>query len=340
METSEDLRAHGGRIDRAARLYPGAPVPWVDLSTGINPEPFPVPAIEPVLYHRLPLAADLSRLTEAAEAAYGRPAGTVLLPVPGSEISIRLLPLVAGGRRVGILGPTYGSHGEAWRAAGREVAVLSDLPDPETSGLDTVVLVNPNNPDGRRFSRDALLEFADRWTARPDGRLVVDEAFADVAPEISLLATARLPAGVTVLRSLGKFFGLAGLRLGFVAASERDALAWRNLLGDWPVSGPACAIAADALADDAWTAATRARLAADRRRLEALLTQAGFSLRGGCDLFVLADDCSGLDPIDRFARHGILVRGFADAPTRCRFGLPGDEAAWQRLETACATKPG
>ncbi|MBK5959978.1 threonine-phosphate decarboxylase [Rhodoplanes elegans] len=329
------LRGHGGRVDEAERLYPEAPTPWIDLSTGINPHAYPVPAVDPEAYRRLPLGRDIDRLTDAAAAAYGRPAGTALLPVPGSELAIRLLPVILGSRaRVGVVGRTYSSHAAAWEETGATVRPLPALPDPAARDLDVVVLVNPNNPDGASVSRAELLGFAEAWTAT-GRKLIVDEAFADVAPELSLLAAERLPDGVLVLRSLGKFYGLAGLRVGFVAVAERAAMPWRRRLGDWPVSGPACAIAAAALLDTAWAATMRARLAADRARLEGMLVSGGLRILGGTDLFVLAEGPPGRDLVDAFAHAGILVRGFPHTPNRYRFGLPADEPAFARLAAAC-----
>jgi cobalamin biosynthetic protein CobC len=333
-ERTAALRVHGGRIDDAAQLYPSAPQPWIDLSTGINPVAYPVPRVPLAMYQRLPLAREIGLLTEAAVEAYGPPARAAIVPVPGSEIAIRLLPRLIGPGRVGILSPTYGSHEAAWRESGAEVHQLSTLPDPRADDLDTVIVVNPNNPDGRAFSRADLATFAQAWCAT-GRRLIVDEAFADVQPNISLLALPEWPAGVVVLRSLGKFFGLAGLRVGFVVAAEIEAALWRGVLGDWSVSGPGCAITTEALRNKAWIAATRVRLAADRRRLDGMLDRAGINILGGTDLFVLVEGPEGLDLLDHFARAGILVRGFADAPRRYRFGLPGDETGWNRLATAC-----
>ena len=155
----------------------------------------------------------------------------------------------------------------AWRDAGAEVHELAGAAGSGPENFDTLIVVNPNNPDGRIIARAELAAFAQAWTAS-GRRLIVDEAFADVQPEVSMLALPELPAGTTVLRSLGKFFGLAGLRVGFVVVTEPDATAWRQLLGDWPVSGPACEIATAALRDTSWIAATRMRLAADRKRLD------------------------------------------------------------------------
>lgn len=340
-EASAILMAHGGRIDAAARLFPSAPQPWVDLSTGINPHPYPVAPLDPAVWQRLPLARDLDALTAAAAACYGRPEGLRLLPVAGSESAIRLLPRLVRAHRVGILGPTYSSHAAAWSAIGCRIAELDALPDP-AADLDGAVVVNPNNPDGRRIAADALIDWATDWTTA--GRwLIVDEAFADVVPEVSLLGRPALPPRIVVLRSLGKFFGLAGLRLGFIAASDRIAARWHPVVGDWPVSGPAAVIGAAALSDAAWIGSTRRRLAADRERLDGLLAETGFRVRGGTDLFRLADlpDClaAEFDPVAHFARRGILVRSFASAPGRVRFGLPGDETAWRRLRQACLNLP-
>jgi cobalamin biosynthesis protein CobC len=330
------LRIHGGRIDVAARLYPTAPRPWIDLSTGINPIPWPVPAIPLARYQRLPLAEEIARLTAAAAEAYGLPAHAGIVPVPGSEIALRLLPRVIGAGRVGILAPTYGSHAAAWHDAGAEVHEIAALPDPKSHELATLILVNPNNPDGRTIARAELTHFAQAWTAT-GRRLIVDEAFADVRADVSLLTLAEWPAGVVVLRSLGKFFGLAGLRVGFIVAGEPDISSWRRLLGDWPVSGPACEIATSALRDAAWIAATRARLSADRQRLDEVLGRAGLRALGGTDLFGLFEVAADIDLLDHFARAGILIRGYATEPRHCRFGLPADEAAWQRLEAACVS---
>jgi len=335
-EMAAELRIHGGRIDTAALLYPSAPQPWIDLSTGINPIAWPVPQIPLARYQRLPLAREMAQMTAAAADAYGLPANAAIVPVSGSEIAIRLLPRMIGHGRVGILTPTYGSHAAAWRDAGAEVHELAALPDPNIHDLQTLIVVNPNNPDGRAIARADLAAFAQAWTAA-GRRLIVDEAFADVRTDVSLLAMPELPVGVVVLRSLGKFFGLAGLRVGFVVVREPDASAWHRLLGDWPVSGPACEIATLALQDAAWIAAMRTRLAANRKRLDGIIGRAGLKLLGGTDLFGLFEGPDGIDLLDHFARAGILVRGFAAAPRHYRFGLPADEAAWRRLEAACGT---
>lgn len=333
-KSAADLRVHGGRIDVVASVYSSAPQPWIDLSTGINPVAWPVPQIALARYQRLPLKRDISEMLDAAAGFYGLPANAEIVPVPGSELAIRLLPRLLPSRRVGILAPTYGSHAVAWSGTGAGVLELAELPDPTSSDLETLVVVNPNNPDGRVLSYAELAGFAEVWSAT-GRRLIVDEAFAEIAEGGSLLAMTELPAGVVVLRSLGKFFGLAGLRVGFVVVAKPDASTWTDVLGDWPVSGPACQIAALALRDRDWIATTKARLAVDRRRLDDTLERASFRVLGGTDLFGLFEAPDASDWLDHFARAGILVRAFARAPRHYRIGLPADEAAWQRLELAC-----
>src|ERR1700753_566532 len=188
------VRIHGGRDDMLASLYPMAPTPWIDLSTGINPICWPVSPLPPALYQRLPLAADMTRLIDAAGGAYGCPHNVAIVRVPGSEIAIRLLPRINGAKHVGILAPTYGSHAAAWRAAGAEVHELDALPEQRRHDLEALVVVNPNNPDGRVIAQADLVAFAQAWTMT-GRRLIVDEAFADVRPEASLVSLRGL-AGV------------------------------------------------------------------------------------------------------------------------------------------------
>ena len=313
-EVRDILTAHGGRIDAAAELYPAAPQPWIDLSTGINPHPYPVPPVEPALWQRLPLARDLDDLVAAATAYYGQPEQHA--PAAGARQRERHPPVAAAGARP----PRRHRRPDLFvprrrRGAPPAAASPSSTPCPIPPPTSTAwCWSTPTIRTAAAIPAAELLDWAAAWTAA--GRwLVVDEAFADVDPEVSLLAQPALPPRIVVLRSLGKFFGLAGLRLGFIACSERVAARWQPLVGDWPVSGPAAAIGTAALGDAAWIAGTRQRLAADRQRLDALLAEAGFAVLGGTDLFRLAEIperlAGDVDPVDHFARRGILVRGFA-----------------------------
>jgi cobalamin biosynthetic protein CobC len=213
----------------------------------------------------------------------------------------------------------------------RDARTIDDL-----AGADLVVVVNPNNPDGRIVGRDALLALAD--TLAP-GLLVVDEAFMDVGPSDASLASEVARPNLVVLRSFGKFFGLAGLRLGFALAPPEIAGRLAAALGPWAVSGPALAIGAAALADAAWIAATRMRLAAASRRLDDLLAVAALEAVGGTALFRLVRTPVADALFEHLGAAGIFVRRFAGEPTWLRFGLPGDEPAWQRLAAALRDAP-
>ncbi|KIL97198.1 L-threonine 3-O-phosphate decarboxylase [Paramagnetospirillum magnetotacticum MS-1] len=247
----------------------------------------------------------------------------------GSQALIQALPRITPPSDVAILGPTYGEHARAWTASGHRVREVLDLDD--AAQADVVVVVNPNNPDGRIVAPDMLVNLAHHLAAR-GGLLVVDEAFGDERPELSL--TSRLCPGLVVLRSFGKFFGLAGLRLGFAVAETGMAARLGDHLGPWPVSGPALVIGTQALADEAWTKTTIIRLHEAASRLDQILGAAGLDILGGTSLFRLArhDQAAGI--YERLGRAGILVRAFAHRPDILRFGLPGSGTEEQRLSTA------
>ena len=317
---------HGGRLRRAAETY-GIPLgDWLDLSTGINPQGYPVPPVPADAWLRLP--EDDDGLEAAAADYYG---SAHLLPVAGSQPAIQLLPAVLRGERVSLLAPGYAEHAHAWRDRGA-VAVGADEIDAAVAHSDIVVLVQPNNPTGVHFGRERLLEWHTRL-ARRGGWLVVDEAFIDTTPAQSLVPLAGAD-GLVVLRSLGKFFGLAGARVGFVfaPASVRAALAER--LGPWTLAGPARWAARHALADRAWQTQARAALLTAGERLQALLETHGLPACGPA-LFKLVATPDAARLHAAFARRGILLRLF-ETPQAVRFGLPSDEAGWARLAAALA----
>lgn len=321
---------HGGDLAAAEARWGRPAEGWLDLSTGINPVPYPVPATDPAAWHRLPQHDRLRELQETARSCYGAPAGAPIVAAPGTQILIQLLPRLRPGARVAVLGPTYGEHAACWAAEGATAATVGS-PE-EAAAAAVVVAVNPNNPDGRIIDSERLQALADDLASR-GGLLVVDEAFAEVTPSASIASGAGRP-GLLILRSFGKFFGLAGIRLGFAlgAAAEIDRLA--RWLGPWAVPGPAIEIGIAALSDRKWQDETRARLSAGAARLTDLLTTHGFADRGGTDLFRLAEHPEAAGVWDRFGRAGILVRPFPDRPTLLRFGLPGDEAGFARLAAA------
>ena len=320
---------HGGRLRQAAARY-GIPLAdWLDLSTGINPNGWPVPALPPTTWTRLP--EDDDGLVEAACPYYGAQA---VLPVAGSQAAIQALPELRPPCRVGVLHPAYAEHAYAWRRAGHAVIPVSvaDIDD-AISTLDVLVLIHPNNPTGTRFATGQLLDWHARLAAR-GGWLVVDEAFMDTTPEKSLAPYSTRP-GLVVLRSLGKFFGLAGARVGFVCAESLLLDKLQTQLGPWTLATPSRRVATHALADRAWQEAARKRLALASERLATLLQRHALTPQGGCALFQWVPTPRAGKVHDRLAHSGILTRLF-ETQAGLRFGLPGTEADWMRLDAALA----
>ncbi|WP_299813772.1 threonine-phosphate decarboxylase [uncultured Jannaschia sp.] len=307
-------RDHGGGLDAARERFGGTAAEWIDLSTGINPEPYPIPSLCPRAWTALPDRMAQDALLDAARQFWAVPPAADLIAASGASSLIARLPMLATPGRVAIPGPTYNEHEAAFRAAGWSVT---------DEGGKAKVLVHPNNPDGRHYS-----------DAEADAALtVIDESFCDVAPEASLVRLATRP-GTVVLKSFGKFWGLAGLRLGFAIARPETIARLAEALGPWPVSGPALAIGTAALRDGTWAEQTRARLTRDARRLDTLMAPWGTCI-GGTPLFRLyaLPDASAFQA--RLAGYRIWSRTFAYSDTWLRLGLPPTEG-WPRLEAALA----
>lgn len=325
------LPVHGGELGLAEARFGRPADGWLDLSTAINPFAYPMPALDPVLWARLPdRGADLALRTAAAE-AYGAAGPEEVVAASGSQALIQMLPRLRPFSHVVVVGPTYGEHATCWSNAGHQLQPVEVL-DPAVTA-DVVVVVNPNNPDGRCHDPADLLAMADGLAGR-GGLLVVDEAFADCQPGSSLAGQAR--PGLLVLRSFGKFFGLAGLRLGFAVGEPTLIRLLRSALGPWTVCGPALAIGRMALADREWIAATRHHLDREAAALDALLAGFGLSVIGGTALFRLVNAARAWALYEHLGQRGILVRPFAASPRWLRFGLPPGEAARQRLGRALA----
>jgi cobalamin biosynthetic protein CobC len=314
---------HGGRLAAARAEHPLAPQPWLDVSTGINPDGYRAGRTSAEALTRLPDPAETAALEAAAASAFGCDPDRVAA-VPGAEAGLRLLPGLLDVARVAVASPTYGSHADAWRQARVETTEV------ERSALfqqptDALVVVNPNNPDGAMTPGADLVAAAERrW-------LVIDESFVDTTPAMS--AIPHPGERTVVLRSFGKFYGLPGLRLGFVVGSPALARRVRERTGDWPVGGDAVVMGQAAYADTGWAVKARASLVWDMERLDGLLTATGFTIVGGTPLFRLArcEDAKGR--AWRLGEQGVLVRTFAHDPTLIRFGLPG-RRNWRRLQAA------
>lgn len=320
---------HGGRLRLAAAHYNIPLADWLDLSTGINPQPWPVPPLPAEIWQRLPEADD--GLEAAAADYYGN---ANLLPVAGSQAAIQWLPALLPRAAVACIAPLYSEHPQAWQHAGHKVRFLQQatLPRALTAATPYVLLCNPNNPTADRHPRPIVLEAAHALHKR-GGTLIVDEAFIDATPEESLTAlagTADAP-NLIVLRSLGKFFGLAGARVGFIFGQPGLLQRLAEAMGPWAVSGPARAVARLALADRVWQAATRVTLATASSELAALLTPYGEVKTTPLFATLTLTDAAGLH--EHLAQRGILTRRFDQLPL-LRFGLPAHPGEQARLAAA------
>ncbi|CAN5427977.1 threonine-phosphate decarboxylase CobD [soil metagenome] len=313
--------------------FGGAAEAWLDLSTGINPWPWPIGDVSAAAWQRLPSRADAQVLQDAARTSYRVPDGADIVAAAGTSALIQWLPYLAAGGPVAILGPTYNEHAESWRDAGHDVIAVKSIDDIPAHARH-VVIVNPNNPDGRIVDHVALASLAALMEVR-GGWLVIDESFADLDPSLSAVALcADFP--IVILRSFGKFFGLAGVRLGFAIAAPAIAQRIASALGPWACSGPALQIGAAALRDHDWVEEMRKTLQQQAARIDDVLTNAGCELIGGTNLFRLVRHRDALRIHEKLAEKKIWCRSFDWADDLLRFGLPPDDAGLVRLNAALA----
>ena len=307
------VRDHGGGLDAAIARYGGDRAGWLDLSTGINPVPYPMPQLPADAWTALPDKGAFEKLYARARSFWNVPEGADIIAATGASAIIAAIPRILPKGSVYIPGPTYNEHGAAFRAAGWELASASS---------HAMVAVHPNNPDGHL------------WSARTvsAGFAVIDESFCDIAPEASLIGMAALPQRL-VLKSFGKFWGMAGMRLGFAIGDPALIADLREILGPWQVSGPALAIGTEALSDPQWADETRARLSRDADRLDDLMTGKGAALVGGTTLFRLYDVADAQDWQHRMAQRHVWSRTFPYNPRWLRLGLPAPNR-WDQLEAA------
>lgn len=314
---AQNSRAHGGGVDAASGKYGGTRADWIDLSTGINPVAYPLGDISADAWTALPDRAAQSALIEAARRNWNIPARAAVLATPGASAPIAMIPRLRPASRVHIAAPTYNEHAASFTATGWTTTT-------QVHGADAQVIVHPNNPDGRVFTITDL-----HAPLR-----IIDESFCDVMSAASLVSQSATP-GTLVLKSFGKFWGLAGLRLGFVVGDPELVDQLASMLGPWPVAGPALQIGTRALNDHRWADETRQRLATDASRLDTLVASAGAKPLGGTTLFRLFDVADASDWQDRLARHHIWSRVFPYNSRWLRLGLPAPDQ-WDRLVAALA----
>jgi cobalamin biosynthetic protein CobC len=331
VELAASVTDHGGSLARARALFPHAPEPWVDLSTGINPHSYPLFDLPATSFLRLPEPGRIGQLAVVAATAYGAPSVSHVVPAPGTQILLPLVAALVPAGRAFVLSPTYAEHRRTAALTGHEVHEVAEFE--ALFDADIAILVNPNNPDGRVVERSRLLSLAESMR-RKGGLLVVDEAFMEVGPREQSVAGDVASGGLVVLRSFGKFFGLAGVRLGFALATERQVEHLGAMLGPWAVAGPALELGLKALGDSSWQEAMRARLAQEAGALDVLFARYGLPVIGGTSLFRFLRLTEAQSLFEAFGRRGILLRNFAERPHDLRVGLPADSREMGRIEAA------
>jgi cobalamin biosynthesis protein CobC len=319
---------HGGDLQWAQAHFTQCEIPWLDLSTGINPHAYPIPEVSLDAWQRLPGTDAEQAMLAAANNFYGAPASTEICAVPGTQLSIQMLPRLFPKSQVDILSPTYAEHAASWKQAGHQVREIECLEE-ISEKTRFVIVVHPNNPDGKLYGKSELVNLASLLRSR-NGQLIIDEAFADTDQGISLVSDISQD-GPLVLKSFGKFFGLAGLRLGFCLGPATAIGHLRQALGPWVVSGVAMEVATKALRDNLWISQTRRTLNLASERLETLLLKFGFNIIGATSLFCLAQHDSADNLFHHLCERGILCRMFPERPGFLRFGLPNTEEDWHRF---------
>ena len=325
---------HGGNIREAELRYGHAQGSMLDLSSGICPHAYPLALDnEAQTYLKtLPQSEDI----EAVKSALDLPEGAEVSLAPGSQILINLLPLLASLRKsqkVFIPEPAYSDHVNSWQQHGYEIKryQAGELSADFSGG--NLVVVQPGNPLGEIVAQETLIAITEQLTN--GALLVVDEAFADLTPEASMLAYTG-QRGLVVLRSFGKFYGLAGLRLGFAVGHSEDIAMLDSLLGEWSVSGLALRVGASALADKGFQREQREWISARHKEMLGLFERHGLEVIGGTNLFTLiaTEDAAALH--EYLAQCGIWTRIFSGKRDWLRIGL-ADEEGQSRLNEALAS---
>lgn len=319
---------HGGRLNAAIKKYNIPKQDWIDLSTGINPNGWPIPKIPTEFFQRLPEEND--GLESAAKEYYN---ADNFISIPGSQFAIQKLPYLRKKSHVFILSPGYQEHAYCWEKAGHIVQSLtSDEIDTHIKNADVLVIINPNNPTGEQFSAAQLLAWHNILNKK-GGWLIVDEAFIDGDESNSLIPYTAVNSGMIVLRSIGKFFGLAGIRVGFIFSSKSILPLIKNDIGPWPISSPSRYIATQALKDRGWQKTTNENLNKKSQHLKEQLKNNKLLTAGGCSLFQWVKHPNASQIFQYLAKQGVLVRYFKDSSS-IRFGLPENDKAWKKLDIA------
>jgi cobalamin biosynthetic protein CobC len=315
---------HGGDITTAAIEFGIPEGEWIDLSTGINSTSYPNTHLSEKTIRMLPTAGNLDYLLNQAKTYYQVNQQTSIIASPGTQSLIQNLPIIFPNEEIYIVSPTYSEHRYTWEQAGNLVTSVNTFKEIPSDVI--AIIVHPNNPDGRVYQKEDILELSKSLKL-----LVIDEAFCDICPEFSIIPHLSNNK-ILVLRSLGKFFGLAGLRLGFAVGTWEIIQQLYSRLGPWAVSGPAIEIGTRALLDNSWISHMQEYLYKQSSRLKMMLEKHQFSIIGKTNLFILISSDNASEFFQALATEGILVRRFEEYPKWIRIGLPGAENEWAKLD--------
>jgi len=377
--TAPDTLEHGGAILQAAKTSDIPAEQWLDLSTGINPNGWPVPNIPAETWQRLPELEDgleqavrqyySQRLSQnssqnssqsySASPNYDASPNSSpnsspnysadnFIVTAGSQSAIQLLPQLFPTGVVWVPEEGYTEHPYWWDFYQHTVFfykadelenIVNNTPD--KLPFDTLLVINPNNPTTQLHPREFLIRLLN-LIEKFDKRFIVDEAFLDTRPENSMLRHSKSPH-LIILRSLGKFFGLAGIRCGVLFANPTLLKTAKRFLGPWQIATPSRWVATKALTDRNWQTQAIKDLTNSSQRLEELITHFlppdKIASCSRSDLFcsiVFQNEKEQQLTYAHFLKHGILIRRFSIC-FRLRIGLPKDDVAWKKLTKALSS---
>lgn len=316
---------HGGNLLQAIEEFGGNQEDWLDLSTGISPYTIDLPEFHQDVWRRLPDPKYVKLLEGKAKEFYQTKSNC--LAVPGSQFAIQHLSKVVDGE-IGILEPTYGEYAASFVRNGKSYTSLENISD--IGNASSVILANPNNPDGRIYTSQELLKLAVQLSER-NGYLVVDEAFMAIDDPNSLLNEVDATTNVVILRSIGKFFGLAGIRLGFVFSSEKFRAKLAAYLGPWAVTGPALAIADHIFANRFIANELKQKISVRHQQMGEILEQSGLQIVGKNDLFFLIRHPKANALHISLKQQKVLTRIFDYNSDWIRIGLTANSNEDERL---------
>ncbi len=314
---------HGGDIDLAIKKYGGQRADWIDLSTGINRTSYPWQENVKVELRDLPSNKLLRSLEKAASRAYKVAEDKDTAAVQGAQQIISLLPIcLKNYNSVAILGPTYNEYEKAFKSSEIKAETVSEVS--KLSSSDIAIVVNPNNPTGKVIAEEILNDLSKKVRI-----LIIDESF-------KMFSSRRIQKfdNVIQINSLGKFFGLAGVRLGFVSGPSNFIKSVRGMLGPWPVSSIAAEIGKIALNDQAWISQMEKILLEGSDVLHRACNRKNWKLIGKTNLFHTYATSSSLKVEKQFAAHYIWIRTFDYSETWVRLGIPTSKYEWTRVRQA------